>query len=219
MKKVNILSHHHSNLLCSVSTIILIFKYKSCSFGYISIFYLLFCLAFFLLLVMAASLAEQATPGVEVHHSLHTHHTRQINTVVFYWTWLFSNCFHLQLECLLLWQAGCILTCSIHTSLASILYQDPFSSDCGHLPHVQCHSSMRSRPDRSHRPDSTLLQGPMQQLVISKSTKLHICTDLGYQLHPNILVPQKLSYMTEPLVPTIVWAAGIEPGNALHVKL
>ena len=88
-----------------------------------------------------------------------------------------------------------------------------------HPPHVQCHSSMRSRPDGSHRPNSTLLQGPMQQLVISKSTKLHICTDLGYQLHPNILVPQKLSYMTEPLVPTIVWAAGIEPGNALHVKL
>ena len=37
---------------------------------------------------------------------------------------------------------------------------------------VQCHSSMWSGPVGSPRSDSTLLQGPMQQVAISSSTKL-----------------------------------------------
>ena len=81
---------------------------------------------------------------------------------------------HLQLNCLHLWQEGNSLTGSLHTSLVSIeivvfaLGAFQFrawligSNVFSHPTLVQCHSSMRPELVESHRPDTTLLQGPMQ---------------------------------------------------------
>ena len=55
-----------------------------------------------------------------------------------------------------------------------------------------------------------MLQDPAVKLANHSQDKLRDLSD--HQHHPNIFVPQRQGYMTEPPVLWFVWVEGIEPG-------